>query len=104
MRVGTALGYLTLAAAVLRGMHGRQWQGGPGRNLLHCHHTLTGRDDQVWSRRWSCHGSNGKSCTVTDVDGGTQIECEDGTSSFVASGTNGTNGKQRCPRPVPATS
>jgi len=99
MRVGTALGYLTLAAAVLAaactGDNGKAGQAGTS-----C--TVTTNADGTETIRCGADGgaatvSNGKSCTVTDVDGGTQIECEDGTSSFVASGTNGTNGSNGAP-------
>ncbi|HJX65606.1 MAG TPA: OmcA/MtrC family decaheme c-type cytochrome [Polyangia bacterium] len=94
MRVGTALGHLTLAVAVLAaactGDNGKE-----GRAGTSC--TVTTNADGTETLRCGADGgtatvSNGKSCTVTEVDGGSQIECEDGTMSFVASGTNGANG------------
>jgi OmcA/MtrC family decaheme c-type cytochrome len=99
MRVGTALGCLTLAAAVLAaactGDNGKAGQAGTS-----C--TVTTNADGTETIRCGADGgtatvSNGKSCTVMEVDGGTQIECEDGTSSFVASGADGTNGTNGAP-------
>jgi OmcA/MtrC family decaheme c-type cytochrome len=94
MRVGIALGHLTLAVAVLAaacsGNDGKE--GKAGASCI----VITNADG---TQTISCGAdggsatvSNGKSCTVTDVDGGSQIECEDGTTAFVASGSNGTDG------------
>lgn len=41
----------------------------------------------------SIAGANGSSCTTTSVEGGATILCTDGTSSFIANGTNGADGR-----------
>jgi OmcA/MtrC family decaheme c-type cytochrome len=99
MRVGTTLAHLTLVVAVLAtgctGSNGKE--GKPGTSC-----TVTANADGTATLSCGPDGgaatvSNGSSCTVTDVDGGSQIECEDGTTSFVASGTNGTSGANGAP-------
>jgi hypothetical protein len=39
------------------------------------------------------NGVDGKSCTVTEVENGVEIACEDGSSSIVLNGQDGTDGE-----------
>jgi OmcA/MtrC family decaheme c-type cytochrome len=99
MRLGTALGHLTFAtvvfAAACSGSDGKDGKAGNS-----C--TVIANSDGTETLLCGPDGgtatiSNGKSCTVTAVDGGSRIACQDGTTSFVASGSNGTNGTNGTP-------
>jgi hypothetical protein len=91
MKVGTSLGHLTFAAAVLAaactGNNGKN-----GANGTSC--TVITNPDGTETLSCGPDGgtatvSNGKSCTVTAVDGGSQIACGDGGTAFVPNGING---------------
>jgi OmcA/MtrC family decaheme c-type cytochrome len=95
MKVGTSLGHLTFAAAVLAaactGNNGKN-----GANGTSC--TVITNPDGTETLSCGPDGgtatvSNGKSCTVTDVDGGSQIACGDGGTAFVPNGINGEEGE-----------